>query len=115
MSPVYRELTGRVLMVILSLFQYIEKLRSENTSFFYASWHAPVAKRTVYVVTTAAGQSFETMYEDTPLFLYIHRVNAITVLSAVPRLQQSLIARVSIADSSQSPMENVCASIAFVQ
>ena len=78
MSPVYRELTGRVLMVIHSSFQYIEKLRSLYTSLFYASWHAPVvdsaAKRTVYFVTTAAGQSFETMYEDTPFFLSIHGV-----------------------------------------
>ena len=49
------------------------------------------AKRTVYVVTTAAGQSFETMYEDTPFFLSIHRVNAITALSAVTRFRQSLL------------------------
>ena len=63
MSPEYRELTGRVLVVILSLLQYFEKLRSWYTSFFYTSWYAPVmdsaAKRTVYVVTTAAGQSFD--------------------------------------------------------
>ena len=55
------------------LFRYIVKLRSLNTYFFYASWHAIVvesaAKRTVYVVTSAAGQSFETIYEGTPLFL----------------------------------------------
>ena len=82
-------------MVILSFFQYIEKLRSLYTSFFHASWHAPVvdsaAMRTVYVVTTAAGQSFEAIYEGTPLFLSIPGVNAITVLSAVPRLRQSLL------------------------
>ena len=86
MTPVYRELIGRVLTVILSLFQYTEKLRSLYTSFFYASWHAPVvdsaAMRTVYVVTTAASQSFEAIYVGTPLFLSIPGVNAITVLSA---------------------------------
>ena len=64
-----------------------EKLRSLYTSLFYASWHAPVvesaAKRTVYVVTTAAGQSFETMYEDTPFFLSIHGVECGPSLPAV--------------------------------
>ena len=54
-------------------------------------WWTPLQSGRVYVVTTAAGQSFETMYEDTPFFLSIHRVNAITVLSAVPRLRQSLL------------------------
>ena len=70
-------------------------MRSLYTSFFCASWHAPVvdsaAKRTVYVVTTAAGQSFEMIYEGTPIFLSIPGVNAITVLSEVPRLRQSLL------------------------
>ena len=67
--------------------------------------------RTVCVVTTAAGQSFDTIYEGTPLFLSIPGVDAITVLSAV--LASSSHCSVAVSPEEYRPLSLVLVLVCY--